>query len=132
MWVRPPPGLQPAPRVHLELYPGPAHRLGVVHRDIKPGNILLGPDGVKVADFGIATIAEGADLTTTGLLVGTTAYLSPERLAGAPASASRPASWPCAKRSPDRPTGASGYAAVRVPFWRERSWSVSSGASDIN
>ena len=56
--------------------------------NIKPGNILLAPDGAKVADFGIATIAEGSDLTTTGLLVGTTAYLPPERLAGEPASAS--------------------------------------------
>lgn len=67
-----------------------AHGLGVVHRDIKPANILTCPDGrVKVADFGIATaMDEAQSLTSTGLLIGTPAYLAPERLAGAPATAS--------------------------------------------
>jgi serine/threonine protein kinase len=64
-----------------------AHRAGILHRDIKPGNILLTADGevMKVADFGIAKTQEIA-FTRTGQIVGTIAYLSPERLAGAPAS----------------------------------------------
>jgi serine/threonine-protein kinase len=64
-----------------------AHRLGVLHRDIKPSNILRGRDGhAKVADFGIAKVAEDPDPGTTGILFGTAAYLAPERLAGAPAT----------------------------------------------
>ena len=64
-----------------------AHAAGVVHRDIKPANILTsGPGGsVKVADFGIAKTGD-AGLTATGQLVGTMAYTSPQRLAGAPSS----------------------------------------------
>ena len=64
-----------------------AHAAGVVHRDIKPGNVLVTHDGgaMKVADFGIAKTA-GAALTATGQIVGTMAYMSRERVAGAPAS----------------------------------------------
>jgi serine/threonine-protein kinase len=65
-----------------------AHAVGVVHRDVKPGNVLMTPDGkAKLADFGIAKTAETPDLTATGMVVGTAWYVAPERLAGAPASA---------------------------------------------
>ena len=60
-----------------------AHGAGIVHRDLKPGNVLLAADGrAKVADFGIAKAVDDVDLTTTGVLLGTPAYLSPEQLDG--------------------------------------------------
>ncbi|MEU6711935.1 protein kinase [Nonomuraea sp. NPDC046802] len=59
------------------------HRAGVVHRDFKPGNVLLGPDGPRVIDFGIARTMDQAQ-TATSSIVGTPAYMAPEQLAGEP------------------------------------------------
>ena len=84
-----------------------AHSAGLVHRDVKPGNLLVNPGGqVKITDFGIANAAGSAPITRTGTLIGTPAYLAPERLSGASAT---PASdlyalgivaWECLAGSP--------------------------------
>jgi eukaryotic-like serine/threonine-protein kinase len=64
-----------------------AHTAGLVHRDIKPANLLLGADGqVKITDFGIAHVAGSVPVTRTGIVMGTPAYLAPERVSGASAT----------------------------------------------
>jgi eukaryotic-like serine/threonine-protein kinase len=94
-----------------------AHAAGVLHRDVKPGNVLLGPDDqVLLTDFGMA-IADGSPtLTTTGVLIGSPSYMAPERARG---ERSTPATdlWSL---------GATLYAAVegRPPFAREGTMAV--------
>ena len=88
------------------------HGAGVVHRDVKPANILLGPQGrVVLADFGIAKAADSPALTASGVLLGSPSYLAPERARGGRAGAAADL-WAL---------GASLYAAVegRPPFERD-------------
>ena len=89
------------------------HEVGVVHRDVKPANILLGPKGrVVLADFGIATADGSPTLTNSGVLLGSPSYLAPERARGGRAS---PATdlWAL---------GASLFAAVERPASVRAGW----------
>ncbi len=97
-----------------------AHATGVLHRDVKPENVLLADDGrVVLTDFGIASLETEAGLTATGGLVGTPAYMPPERLNGEPA---RPEAdlWSL---------GATLYAACEGgPPFRRDSWAATVAA----
>jgi serine/threonine protein kinase len=64
---------------------GYVHGKGLLHRDVKPANILMGTDGrVRLTDFGIARLVDAARVTSTGMMVGTASYLAPEQVAGEP------------------------------------------------
>lgn len=63
-----------------------AHAAGIVHRDVKPANIMVdGEEGIKLADFGVASIKGDPRLTATGMVIGSPAYMSPEQASGMPA-----------------------------------------------
>ena len=115
---------------------GAAHRRGVLHRDVKPQNILLDRDGrARLADFGSARMDGDATITRTGGMVGTLAYMAPETVAGRRGDArvdvfalGMTLFYAAARRLPDRPSphlplppSASGYTPIAigtdVPTW---------------
>ncbi len=114
-------GLDPvsAARIGLQLLDAltAAHAAGVLHRDVKPANVLLCENGRAVlTDFGVASVTGDASLTATGQLIGSPAYLAPERLTGGTVG---PASdlWAL---------GCTLYAALegQSPFWREEPFAI--------
>jgi hypothetical protein len=63
------------------------HQGGVVHRDLKPSNVLLGPNGPRIVDFGVAHAASMTQITTTGVILGSPAFMAPEQATGQPTAA---------------------------------------------
>jgi eukaryotic-like serine/threonine-protein kinase len=100
-----------------------AHRVGVVHRDVKPANVLVpdeGPAPAKLADFGVATVHDETRVTATGLVLGSPAYMAPEQARGEDVT---PAAdlWALGPRS-TTPTRASRPSTAGLPWPRPPPW----------
>ncbi|MDP4512034.1 serine/threonine-protein kinase [Nonomuraea turcica] len=102
------------------------HRAGVVHRDFKPGNVILGPEGPVVIDFGIASTVEHT--TTAAGVMGTPAYLAPEQFTGQPPSgASDMFSWACTMAF--AATGRRAFGGATIP---ELMFAITAGDPDLS
>ncbi|GGO80136.1 ABC transporter substrate-binding protein [Nonomuraea cavernae] len=102
------------------------HRAGVMHRDFKPSNVLLGPDGPRVIDFGIARALDVSQSLTTGV-VGTPAYMAPEQFHGRPEPASDVFAW--AGTMVFAATGRSAFGFGTLPMVMHR---ILSAAPDLS
>lgn len=99
-----------------------AHEAGVLHRDVKPGNVLLSNDGrVVLTDFGIATVEGSSALTMTGEVIGSPEFLAPERALGrTPAPSPTCGRWVCCCTRRSRatpPSGRTPRSAPCAPSW---------------
>jgi serine/threonine protein kinase len=92
-----------------------AHAAGILHRDVKPANVLLRRDGTPVlTDFGIAALSESPTLTVTGTLIGSPEYIAPERIRGEEGNPPRTCGrWACCCTSQSRDTA----RCVATPRW---------------
>jgi serine/threonine protein kinase len=103
------------------------HSCGLVHRDLKPGNIILAQDGPRIIDFGIARSADTTAVTSSGVLIGTFWYMSPEQVNGQPVDA-RSDMFSLGSVLAYAATGRAPFEAATIPAIAQR---IASGSPDL-